>query len=159
LNLASPAVSLLAGKYPNPFSQQQYERSPESLSCTSRSFQALNGEVGSVRPSVINPSNHAIELMPPQVQLGGKFKKKWTTAEQLSVTDYRLSTRRLGAGARADGVVVFERPAFKQANETLFLQMAESGAVDKPALAPVGFGISTFRGGSAYGAGENNSHQ
>jgi hypothetical protein len=109
--------------------------------------------------SVINPSNHAIELMPPQVQLGGKIRKKWTTAEQLSVTDYRLSTRRLGAGARADGVVVFERPAFKQANETLFLQMAESGAVDRPALAPVGFGISTFPGGSAYGAGENNPHQ
>lgn len=109
--------------------------------------------------SVLNPANHAIELMPPQVQLGGKIKKKWTTAEQLPVTDYRLSTRRLGAGARADGVVVFERPAFKQANETLFLQMAESGAVDKPALAPIGFGISTFRGGSAYGAGENNPNQ
>jgi len=109
--------------------------------------------------SVMNPANHAIELMPPQVQLGGKLKKKWTTAEQLPVTDYRLSTRRLGAGARADGVVVFERPAFKQGNETLFLQMAESGAVDKPALAPVGFGISTFRGGSAYGAGENNPNQ
>jgi hypothetical protein len=109
--------------------------------------------------SVINPANHAIELMPPQVQLGGKTKKKWTTAEQLPVTDFRLSTRRLGAGARADGVVVFERPAFKQANETLFLQMADSGAVDKPALAPIGFGISTFRGGSAYGAGENNPNQ
>ena len=109
--------------------------------------------------SVINPSNHAIELMPPQVQLGGKIKKKWTTAEQLPVMDYRLSTRRLGTGARADGVVVFERPAFKQANETLFLQVAESGAVDKPALAPVGFGISTFRGGSAYGIGENNPNQ
>ena len=109
--------------------------------------------------SVMNPANHAIELMPPQVQLGGKIKKKWTTAEQLPVTDYRLSTRRLGAGARADGVVVFERPAFKQGNETLFLQMAESGAVDKPALAPVGFGISTFRGGSAYGTGENNPNQ
>jgi len=109
--------------------------------------------------SVINPSNHAIELMPPQVQLGGKIKKKWTTAEQLPVTDFRLSTRRLGAGARADGVVVFERPAFKQASETLFLQMAEAGAVDKPALAPVGFGISTFRGGSAYGVGENNPNQ
>jgi hypothetical protein len=109
--------------------------------------------------SVLNPSSHAIELMPPQVQLGGKIKKKWTTAEQLPVSDYRLSTRRLGAGARADGVVVFERPAFKQANETLFLQVAESGAVDKPPLAPVGFGISTFRGGSAYGAGQNNEDQ
>ena len=28
--------------------------------------------------SVLNPSSHAIELMPPQVQLGGKIKKKWT---------------------------------------------------------------------------------
>jgi hypothetical protein len=51
--------------------------------------------------------------------------------------------------------VVFDRPTFKQASETLFLQMAESGAVDKPALAPIGFGISTFRGGSAYGTGQN----
>jgi hypothetical protein len=109
--------------------------------------------------SVLNPADHAIELMPPQVQLGGKIKKKWTTAEQLPVSDYRLSTRRLGAGARADGVVIFERPSFKQASETLFLQMAESGAVDKPALAPIGFGISTFRGGSAYGTGQNNQDQ
>jgi len=109
--------------------------------------------------SVLNPAGHAIELMPPQVQLGGKIKKKWTTAEQLPVSDYRLSTRRLGAGARADGVVIFERPSFKQASETLFLQMAESGAVDKPALAPIGFGISTFRGGSAYGTGQNNQDQ
>jgi hypothetical protein len=109
--------------------------------------------------SVLNPSGHAIELMPPQVQLGGKMKKKWTTAEQLPVSDYRLSTRRLGAGARTDGVVVFERPAFKQANETLFLQMAESGAVDKPALAPIGFGISIFRGGSAYGTGQDNQNR
>ena len=27
--------------------------------------------------SVINPPDHAIELMPPQVQLGGKVRKKW----------------------------------------------------------------------------------
>jgi len=104
--------------------------------------------------SVMNPANHAIEIMPPQVQLGGKIKKKWTTAEQLTVTDFRLSTRRLGAG---DGVVVFERPSFKQSSETLFLQVADSGAVDRPALAPIGFGISSFRGGSAYGTGRNNS--
>ena len=42
-------------------------------------------------------------------------------------------------------VMVFERPGFKRSNETLFLQMAESGAVDKPALAPIGFGVSTLR--------------
>ncbi len=109
--------------------------------------------------SVKNPANHAIEIMPPQVQLGGKIKKKWTTAEQLTVTDFRLSTRRLGAGQRADGVVIFERPSFKQSSETLFLQVADSGAADKPALAPIGFGISSFRGGSAYGTGRNDSNQ
>jgi hypothetical protein len=27
----------------------------------------------------------------------------------------------------------------------LFLQIAESGAVDKPALAPIGFGVSAVR--------------
>jgi hypothetical protein len=100
--------------------------------------------------SAVNPANHAIEILPPQVQLGGKVKKKWTTAEQLRVIDFRLSTTRLGAGQRADGVVVFERPSFKQSSETLFLQVADSGAVDLPALAPIGFGISSFRGGSAH---------
>ena len=102
--------------------------------------------------SALNAEDHPIELMPPQVQLGGVRKtgrlirrSRWTTAEQLPVTDFRMSRRRLGPGERADGVVVFQRPSFKQSNETLFLQMAESGAVDRPALAPIGFGISSFR--------------
>ena len=102
--------------------------------------------------SAQNAEDHAVELMPPQVQLGGIKKSgklirksRWTTAEQLPVTDFRMSRRRLGPGERADGVVVFQRPSFKQSNETLFLQMAESGAVDRPALAPIGFGISSFR--------------
>ena len=100
--------------------------------------------------SVVNPQRQDILLMPPQIQLGGKTHQgklikhsKWTTAEQLAVVDYRLSKRRLGPGERADGVVVFERPPYKQSNETLFLQMAEAGAVDHPALAPIGFGINT----------------
>ena len=102
--------------------------------------------------SVVNPAKHAILLMPPQVQLGGrtttgKFIRhsKWSTAEQLPVLDFRLNKRRLGPTERADGVVVFERPPYKQSNETLLLQVAESGAVDRPALAPIGFGISTGR--------------
>lgn len=102
--------------------------------------------------SAINAEDHAVELMPPQIQLGGikktgKFirKSKWSTAEQLPVADFLMSRRRIGPGERADGVVVFRRPSFKQSNETLFLQMAESGAVDRPALAPIGFGISSFR--------------
>ncbi len=100
--------------------------------------------------SVVNPQSHAILLMPPQVQLGGETRQgklvkhsRWTSAEQLPVIAYRLSTRRLGPGERADGVMVFERPPYKQSNETLFLQMAEAGAVDQPALAPIGFGVST----------------
>lgn len=102
--------------------------------------------------SAMNVQDHAIELMPPQIQLGGMKKSRkivrksrWSTAEQLPVTDFRMSRRRLGPGERADGVVVFKRPSFKQSTETLFLQMAESGAVDRPALAPIGFGISSFR--------------
>lgn len=102
--------------------------------------------------SVVNPTHHAILLMPPQVQLGGrttsgklKHHAKWSTAEQLPVLDFRLNRRRLGPSERADGVVVFERPPYKQSNETLLLQVAESGAVDRPALAPIGFGVSTSR--------------
>ena len=102
--------------------------------------------------SVVNTSKHAILLMPPQIQLGGQNKsgklikhEHWSTAEQLAVIDFRLSRRRIGPGERADGVVLFERPPYKRSTETLFLQMAESGAVDKPALAPIGFGVSTLR--------------
>jgi hypothetical protein len=102
--------------------------------------------------SVVNPTQHAILLMPPQVQLGGrttsgklKHHAKWSTAEQLPVLDFRLNKRRLGPSERADGVVVFERPPYKQSNETLLLQVAESGAVDRPVLAPIGFGVSTSR--------------
>jgi hypothetical protein len=102
--------------------------------------------------SVVNTTKHAILLMPPQIQLGGKQKsgklvkhEHWSTAEQLAVIDFRLSRRRIGPGERADGVVLFERPPYKRSTETLFLQMAESGAVDKPALAPIGFGVSTLR--------------
>jgi hypothetical protein len=101
--------------------------------------------------SVINMQDHAVELMPPQVQLAGKVKKGtivrhkvWSNSEQLPVAEFPLS-RRLGPAERADGVLVFERPPFKESNETLLLQMADSGAVDRPALAPIGFGISSLR--------------
>jgi hypothetical protein len=107
--------------------------------------------------SVVNTSKRAILLMPPQVQLGGQEKsgklvkhEHWSTAEQLPVGDFRLSRRRIGPGERADGVVLFERPPYKRSMETLFLQMAESGAVDKPALAPIGFGVSTLREAANY---------
>ena len=119
------------------------------------------GEQVMVLFSVVNPTDHNILLMPPQVQLGGKVKSgkliqrsHWATSDQLPVTDYRLSKRRLSPGERADGVVLFERPPYKQSNESLFLQMAEAGAVDRPALAPIGFGISTLREESDHGEGQ-----
>ena len=109
------------------------------------------GEQVIVLFSAVNPTAHATLLMPPQVQLGGKTKRtkfhhaRWTTAEQLPVEDFRLTTRRLAPGERADGAILFERPPYKQSNETLFLQLAEAGAVDRPALAPIGFGVNKVR--------------
>lgn len=102
--------------------------------------------------SVVNPQAHAVEILPPQIQLAGKVKKgfpvkrgRWGTSEQLAVREFRLARKRIGPGERTDGVVVFSRPSFKQSNETLFLQIAESGAIDRPALAPIGFGVSAIR--------------
>nr|UXE46060.1 hypothetical protein Hi04_10k_c5548_00026 [uncultured bacterium] len=117
------------------------------------------GDQVTVLFSVVNTSKHAILLMPPQVQLGGKSRTgklvkhdRWSTAEQLPVADFRLSRRRVGTGDRADGVVVFQRPPYKQSTEQLFLQMAESGAVDRPALAPIGFGVSSVRQEEDHGS-------
>ena len=102
--------------------------------------------------SVINMQDHAVEIMPPQVQLAGTARKGkifrrsvWANSEQLPVTDFRMSRRRIGPQERADGVLVFNRPSFKQSNETLLLQIADSGAVDRPSLAPIGFGIDSLR--------------
>jgi hypothetical protein len=94
--------------------------------------------------SVLAESGPA-ELVPPQVQLAGRtnsgiFRRtRWTTAEQLPVQAYVMSSRRLGAGERVDGVVVFERPPLKQSTDELLLQIADSAAIDKPALAPISF--------------------
>ncbi|MBK7926029.1 MAG: hypothetical protein IPJ98_00630 [Bryobacterales bacterium] len=108
--------------------------------------------------SVVNPQSTAIEILPPQVQLAGRVTKgfpirrsRWGTSEQLPVKAYRVSRRKLGPGERADGVVVFDRPGFKQSSETLFLQIAESGAVDRTALAPIGFGVSAHGKGGSHG--------
>jgi hypothetical protein len=110
------------------------------------------GEQVIVLFSAVNPMRHAILLVPPQVELGGKVRRgkifrhsEWTASEELTVEDFRLSRRRLGPGGRADGVVMFERPPYKQSNETLFLQVAEAGAIDKPALVPIGFGVNELR--------------
>jgi len=112
--------------------------------------------------SAVNTSKHPILLMPPQIELGGTIKSgklvkhdRWSSAEQLPVIDFRWSKRRIGSQERADGVVVFERPPYKQSSQTLFLQVAESGAVDRPALVPIGFGVSTARENTDHGTPKN----
>jgi hypothetical protein len=112
--------------------------------------------------SAVNTSKYPILLMPPQIQLGGTIRSgklikhdRWLSAEQLPVIDFRWSKRRIGSEERADGVVVFERPPYKQSSQTLFLQVAESGAVDRPALVPIGFGVSTAQENSEHGTTKN----
>ena len=61
-------------------------------------------------------------------------KAKGIISDQLEIRDYRLSTTRLEPGERADGVVVFDRPNFKESTEKLFLQIAQADQVDRPVL-------------------------
>ena len=91
--------------------------------------------------SILNNSNQAIEIVPPQIQITGrkatKKKKregKGIISDQLEVRDYKLSATRLEPGARADGVVVFDRPNFKESTEKLYLQIAQADQVDQPIL-------------------------
>jgi hypothetical protein len=104
--------------------------------------------------SVFNNSDQPVEIVPPQIQITGrkseKKKKKegkGIISDQLEIRDYKLSTTRLEAGGRADGVVVFHRPNFKQSTEKLFLQLAQADQVDRPILIPLPFTppISAYR--------------
>jgi hypothetical protein len=92
--------------------------------------------------SILNASDQPVEVVPPQIQISGRAVKKKKkekegkslTADQLQIRDYRLSGTRIEAGARADGVVVFDRPNFKQSTEKLYLQIAQADEVDRPIL-------------------------
>lgn len=101
--------------------------------------------------SILNSSNEPVEIVPPQIQITGrratKKKKKegnGIISDQLEIRDYRLSTTRLEPGARADGVVVFDRPNFKESTEKLFLQIAQadrrSSRPDPTAIHPTHLG-------------------
>ena len=97
--------------------------------------------------SVMNTTDHWIEILPPQVELNSpnldgdkkNKKKREILAEQVPITDYRLNVRRLAPGERADGAVQFARPGFKQSKDRLVLQLATASAVDTPLLMPVPF--------------------
>ena len=91
--------------------------------------------------SVLNNSESAIDLLAPQIQLSGPTPdgNKKIKAEPIPVENYVLSNHHLAPGQRTDGVIVFDRPAFKESNEQLLLQVAQAAEVDRPMLVPVPF--------------------
>ena len=92
--------------------------------------------------SILNETKQTIELLPPQIELVGSTrgkKDKEIKAEPIPISEYRMTSRRLAPGQRADGVVVFDRPAFKESTEKLELQLARADQVDRPIVLPVPF--------------------
>lgn len=99
--------------------------------------------------SILNNTKQTIELLSPQIELVGSArgkKDKQIKAEPIPISEYRMTSRRLAPGERADGVVVFERPAFKESTENLELQLARADQVDRPILLPVPFTAATQGG-------------
>jgi hypothetical protein len=100
--------------------------------------------------AVLNSSARTIEVLPPQIQLAGTSKdkhRKAIKAEPVAIKDYWITSRRLAPGARADGMVVFERPIFKESRERLLLAVAQAEEVDRPVLAPIAF-VAPVSGGA-----------
>ena len=100
--------------------------------------------------AVLNSSPRTIEVLPPQVQLAGTSKdkhRKAIKAEPVAIKDYWITSRRLAPGARADGIVVFDRPTFKESRERLLLAVAQAEEVDRPVLAPIAF-VAPVAGGA-----------
>jgi hypothetical protein len=113
--------------------------------------QALEKEQQMAVPfAVLNSSARTIEVLSPQIQLAGKSKdkhRKAIKAEPVAIKDYWITSRRLAPGARADGIVVFDRPTFKESSERLLLAVAQSDEVDHPVLAPIAF-VAPVSGGA-----------
>jgi hypothetical protein len=100
--------------------------------------------------AVLNATSRTIEVLPPQIQLAGKTKdkhKKSIMSEPVAIKDYWMTMRTLAPGGRADGVVVFERPSFKESNERLLLAVAQAEEVDRPVLVPIAF-VAPLPGGA-----------
>ncbi|HVW77211.1 MAG TPA: hypothetical protein VHB45_06330 [Alloacidobacterium sp.] len=127
------------------FIEQQKVNSPKWTKWQDKQIETSIGDIRqwgnqtAISYSVLNNSSEPVEIVPPQIQIAGrKMKKKkegkGIISDQLEIRDYRLSATRLEPGARADGVVVFDRPNFKQSTEKLFLQIAQADQVDRPLL-------------------------
>jgi hypothetical protein len=130
------------------FKQQQRINAPRWTKWQDKQIETSIGDMRQlsnesvISYSILNSSNEPVEIVPPQIQITGrqatkKKKKKegkGIISDQLEIRDYRLSTTRLEPGERADGVVVFDRPNFKESTEKLFLQIAQADQVDRPVL-------------------------
>jgi hypothetical protein len=130
------------------FKQQQRINAPKWTKWQDKQIETSIGDMRQlsnesvISYSILNSSNEPVEIVPPQIQITGrqatkKKKKKegkGIISDQLEIRDYRLSTTRLEPGERADGVVVFDRPNFKESTEKLFLQIAQADQVDRPVL-------------------------
>jgi hypothetical protein len=132
-------------------SQEQQLLKPERLENPHWAGKLLRVAVGqtmekeeqmAVSFAVLNASARTIEVLPPQIQLAGASRdkhRKVIKAEPVAIKDYRMTARRLAPGVRADGVVVFERPSFKESSERLLLAVAQAEEVDRPVLTPIAF--------------------
>ena len=101
--------------------------------------------------SALNRSGKWIEILAPQIELASlrmkqspdKADEKKSTekvlADRVAVKEFQLTTRKLAPGARADGVVKFHRPSFKQDQERLQLALATADAVNRPLLISLPF--------------------
>jgi hypothetical protein len=125
--------------------EQQKVNSPKWTKWQGKQIETSIGDIRqwsnqtAISYSILNNSREPVEIVSPQIQIAErKMKKKkegkGIISDQLEIRDYRLSTTRLEPGARADGVVVFDRPNFKQSTEKLFLQIAQADQVDRPVL-------------------------
>jgi hypothetical protein len=130
------------------FKQQQKINAPKWTKWQDKQIETAIGDMRQwsnetvISYAILNSSNQPVEIVPPQIQITGrqatkKKKKKegnGIISDQLEIRDYRLSTTRLEPGERVDGVVLFDRPNFKESTEKLFLQIAQADQVDRPIL-------------------------
>lgn len=88
--------------------------------------------------SILNTGDRPVEVVPPQIQMDGKKPKKSKgkniLSDQLQVRSFRMTATRLDPDARGDGVLLFDRPAFKASTQALFLQLSQADQVDHPIL-------------------------
>jgi hypothetical protein len=147
---ARKPASGLSSAVENEFEQQTRAGNPKWTRWEGKQIETSIGDIRQWRNetvvsySILNTSEQAVEIVPPQVQIAGrkatkKKQGKGVISDQLEVRDFRLSATRIEPRERADGVVVFDRPNFKQSTEKLFLQIAQADKVDQPVLIHIPF--------------------